>query len=316
MNAARLLTVAIPTIGSSRYLPETIKSAVRELPPDSEIILSDNASPDPGALRDLGSTDPRIRLIVQDARLPMAESWNACLRESRGRFFLLLSDDDLLGQGSLRAMCEVLGTNDRAGFCAVRTRLVDPRGRTFWVSPKHPDRESAADCAMAYLGRRRVFYPCSMMFRSAELRAAGGFDQAFGPAADVAAWILCSHRAGQAAFSEKSYCSYREHPLSMTAATAISDWRDHIDAIGRLLEHLYGPETGAAALAGKLGNYMAMDFAAKAAVSAGAGPLQAMREAAAYATSDYAAFARISAKLSYNWLRRKAFSPLKSGQLR
>jgi hypothetical protein len=145
-----------------------------------------------------------------------------------------------------------------------------------------------------------------MTFRTDCLRAAGGFDGAFGTAADVAAWIRCSHSAGGAAFAGQYFCRYREHASSLTAATAIEEWKSRIDGIGRLIVELYGKDTGAEAAAASLSGYMAMDLAAKAAIASGRGVFAAILAASGHAGGDRSGLARISAKAAYYWLRRTA----------
>ena len=303
MSPACVVTIGIPTIGTSRYISDTVRSALEQLPNDGEIVISDNASADPGFLSAL-ATNPRIRIIRQARRLSMADNWNECLSSARGRHFLLLSDDDALGPDALPRLIDALERNHNAGYCATRTRIVDSDGRPIWTTQTHPVIEGAEDCAKQFLRRRRVFYPCSILFRTDDLRAVGGFDSAFGPAADVAAWLRCGHHRGAVAFVGDTYCDYREHSNSQTAATAIHEWQRRIDAIGTLIESLYGANRGTRRDIERLGNYMAMDFAVKAALASGRGVAHAIYLAASYSDGDWLGFARIAAKTGYYGARR------------
>src|ERR1051326_6303323 len=92
------LSIVIPTIGNrSELLARAVESALTQTSPDIEIILSDNASTDDEtrALMDRYA-DRGLRTFRHPSRMSAGKHGQFLLEQSRGEFFLSLSDDDYL----------------------------------------------------------------------------------------------------------------------------------------------------------------------------------------------------------------------------
>ncbi len=95
-----LVTVGIPTRNGARTLRYAIRSACAQDYPNLEIVVSDNASDDETAEIAAGFTsqDQRVRVIRQRTPLTMLQNHRAVWKEGRGKYFVWLADDDLLGE--------------------------------------------------------------------------------------------------------------------------------------------------------------------------------------------------------------------------
>jgi hypothetical protein len=91
------VTIGIPAYNRPVELERAIRSAMAQDHGDLEILVSDDASPDPAVARlvaDLAAVDPRIRLIRQPRNLGHAANYQCVLDAARGDYFMWLADDD------------------------------------------------------------------------------------------------------------------------------------------------------------------------------------------------------------------------------
>jgi glycosyltransferase involved in cell wall biosynthesis len=74
--------------------------------------------------------DPRVRLLVQDARLGKVAALNAYLRERdpRADVIVISSADIILQPGCLQLMLDVFAREPRVGMCGARPVPTNPRG--------------------------------------------------------------------------------------------------------------------------------------------------------------------------------------------
>jgi len=93
-----LVTIIVPTLNRTRYLPETLKAVLGQDYPNLEILVSDNGSTDdtPSVARALTSGDSRVRFRRNEATVPIFEHFNQCLRAVRGEWYLVVCDDDAI----------------------------------------------------------------------------------------------------------------------------------------------------------------------------------------------------------------------------
>ena len=91
-----LVTVAIPTRNRAALLRHCVASALAQTYPNIEVLVSNNASTDhtSDVLQSFG--DPRIRELVNAQNIGLNGNWNQCVREARGTYLIILSDDNVL----------------------------------------------------------------------------------------------------------------------------------------------------------------------------------------------------------------------------
>lgn len=90
-----------------------------------EIIVVDNNSTD-GSVEMLRKEFPGVKLIENQENLGFAKATNQGLRESRGRYVLLLNPDTVVLSGALDKMVEFMEANSQAG--ALGCKLLYPDG--------------------------------------------------------------------------------------------------------------------------------------------------------------------------------------------
>ena len=110
----------------------------RTRPPEvaHEVLVVDNASDD-GSARAVRERFPGARLFALERRTGKAENDTLLLRESRGRFCLLLNEDSLLLEGAARALLDALERNP--GAAAAGAQLLTSSGEPTACAWRLPD---------------------------------------------------------------------------------------------------------------------------------------------------------------------------------
>ena len=98
MNASPLCSIGVPTYNRPALLREALACLTAQTYENLEIIVSDNASPDPevaDVINDFSGRDPRIRSVRQPTNIGAVGNFQFVLNEARGPFFMWHADDDL-----------------------------------------------------------------------------------------------------------------------------------------------------------------------------------------------------------------------------
>jgi Glycosyl transferase family 2 len=161
-----LVTVAVPTWNRAAFLRQCVNSVRRQTYDDLEILVGDNASTDdtPAVVGELAQGDDRIRYVRHAENLGMVGNWNALLRAATGRFFLLLSDDDLLAPDAIERLVSAC---DRPGvtFAYGPVFAIDAAGAVRDVYRRHgPPVEAGADFIRAHLHDERHVWPAATLY--------------------------------------------------------------------------------------------------------------------------------------------------------
>lgn len=96
-----LFSVLLPSRNRLALLQHALGSVLRQDCGDVEIVVSDNASTESYAPHVAALNDPRIRYLRSETSLPVTDNWNRALDAARGRYVVMLGDDDALAPGFL-----------------------------------------------------------------------------------------------------------------------------------------------------------------------------------------------------------------------
>ena len=125
MRAAEppLVTIGIPAYNRPVELARAARSALAQSHRRVEVLVSDDASPDPGmaeVLAALGAEDGRLRTVRQPHNLGHAANYDWVLRAARGEYFMWLADDDWIEPGYVERCLAELRADPRTGLvCGV-----------------------------------------------------------------------------------------------------------------------------------------------------------------------------------------------------
>jgi glycosyltransferase involved in cell wall biosynthesis len=94
-----LVTIGIPAYDRPASLERAVRSALAQDHPALEVLVSDDASPDPAVAAvggALARADQRVRFVAQPRNLGHAGNYQWVLEQAGGDYFMWLSDDDWL----------------------------------------------------------------------------------------------------------------------------------------------------------------------------------------------------------------------------
>ena len=89
-----LITVGIPTYNRAALVKRCIEGVLAQTYPSIEVLVSDNVSTD-NTLAVLGAIrDDRLRILTSSENVGAVENFAKCIRQARGNYLVLLSDDN------------------------------------------------------------------------------------------------------------------------------------------------------------------------------------------------------------------------------
>ncbi len=126
-GATPTISVCVPSYNRSASLARAVASVLEQSWTDLELIISDNASTDdtPARCAALAAGDARIRVVRQTENLGPIGNFNAILHEARGRYVLLLADDDWLDGDYVEKCVSLLENRPDVVLAAGATRYYE-----------------------------------------------------------------------------------------------------------------------------------------------------------------------------------------------
>lgn len=103
-NAIPLVTIGLPVLNGEKHLSRAIESLLSQSFKDFELIISDNSSTDSTSTicEDFMKNDDRIRYIKQPHTINIYSNFSFVLRQSKSKYFMWASHDDLWGNDFLK----------------------------------------------------------------------------------------------------------------------------------------------------------------------------------------------------------------------
>lgn len=120
------LSICIVNYNAKKLLDECLESIYCNTKRISfEIFVVDNGSVD-GSTSMVKEKYPEVKLIENDCNVGFAKANNQALRESQGRYVLLLNNDTVVLPNALDKLVEFMDSHPEAGACGAR--LLNPDG--------------------------------------------------------------------------------------------------------------------------------------------------------------------------------------------
>ncbi len=175
-----LVSVCLPTIGRIEYLHQTQASLSHQSYSNFEVLVLDNASPEPARqfLRDYETWDPRVRVMRTSERISMFANFNRGVRSAFGEYIIFCHDDDVYLPDFIERYVDMFARNPNVGFAGSNLDLIDTSSRVL-------ERRRQIARTEVWGGRRfiqtlfrrgrNVTSTPGIMFRRAALE--GGFDE-------------------------------------------------------------------------------------------------------------------------------------------
>jgi glycosyltransferase involved in cell wall biosynthesis len=115
---APLVTVAMVTYNSARYITEAIESVLAQEFEDFELLICDDCSRDDTWEIASRYSDSRIRAVRNDFNMGEYLNRNQALRLARGKYIMFLDGDDFLYPHGLGFMVKMMESFPKAAFAS------------------------------------------------------------------------------------------------------------------------------------------------------------------------------------------------------
>jgi glycosyltransferase involved in cell wall biosynthesis len=125
-----MVSIGLPVHNGARYLQGAIESVLAQTSDDFELVISDNASTDAtmDIARSFARADRRVRYERLETNIGPVGNHNRCVELTRGRYFMWLASDDLLGPTLLERCTEALEQEPAAATAFPRLVYIDDAG--------------------------------------------------------------------------------------------------------------------------------------------------------------------------------------------
>jgi glycosyltransferase involved in cell wall biosynthesis len=173
MNTPKV-TIALPTYNRSELVVRAIRSALTQTFTDIEVVVCNDASIDDTVARINEISDSRLRLITHSRNVGMFKNLNFGLEQARGEFFTMLMDDDYLEPTCIEALLTPWENLPALAFSYGQYWRLENNQKRLMAS-SGPEREAGIDYVTAWWSGQRATILHSALFRTAKLRAIGGF---------------------------------------------------------------------------------------------------------------------------------------------
>jgi glycosyltransferase involved in cell wall biosynthesis len=191
------VSIVMAVRNGAASVAEAIGSVLGQTDGDHELIVVDDGSTDATAELLAGVTDPRLRIVRQEAA-GLTRALNRALGLARADLVARLDADDLALPERLACQRAFLAEHPDVGVLGTAAREVDAAG--FPVSVVRPPQDDAA--IRRALIRANPFVHSSVMARRALLASVGGYDERVAVAQDYELWMRLAPRTRLANLAE------------------------------------------------------------------------------------------------------------------
>jgi glycosyltransferase involved in cell wall biosynthesis len=215
------VSIAMATYNGERYIEAQVRSILKQLGGDDEVVIVDDASTDRTRERIAAFADPRIRLHVNDRNEGVMRSFGRALRMTSGSIIFLADQDDVWLPGKRAALAEALHD---AAVAVSDAQVIDGEGAI--IAPSFMALRGGFRAGLAATLIRNRYLGCAMAFRRELLEVALPIPAGV-PMHDM--WLgAVSGLVGRTVYIDRPLMQYRRHEAN------VSPWR-HADPVRMLL---------------------------------------------------------------------------------
>ncbi len=195
----------------SRFLPDSIESALSQTVPAIEIILVDDGSTD--ATADVAARYAQVKCVRQHNQ-GLAAARNTGLRASTASYLIFLDADDRLLPHAISEGVACLSAHPSHAFAYGHFRFMGDDGRSL-IEPHPADLSGNADLYLSLLRRNVIAMHATVIYRRSALEEVGGFDVSLRACEDYDLYLRISRRFPVVRHGEL-VAEYRLHGGTMT----------------------------------------------------------------------------------------------------
>ncbi len=208
------VSVCLAAYNGERYITAQLKSILRQLAPDDEIIVVDDASTDGTVASVRLLCDSRIRLIEHNHNLGVARSFEDAICAASGTILFLSDQDDLWAERKVATIQDVFQTHPEVDIVVSDAALIDEDGRS--LEPSYYAQRGKFRPGVLANVLRCSYLGCTMAFRSRVRETVLPFPAGADVLHDV--WIGASNAlaGGKTLYIDAPLVLYRRHDANAT----------------------------------------------------------------------------------------------------
>lgn len=169
-----VLSICIATYNRAAFIGATLQQLLPQMTAEMEVVIVDGASPDSteSVVRRYQSSCPQIRYIRLSSNGGFDKDYNTAVEAAQGEYCWLMSDDDLLKQGALKAILREI----RRGYPLIvvnaeirdasLAKLLSPRRLSLLADRVYGPEEANRHCFLAEVGDYLSFIGCVVIQRA------------------------------------------------------------------------------------------------------------------------------------------------------
>jgi glycosyltransferase involved in cell wall biosynthesis len=239
MGVTPTVSVVVPVYNTERYVADTIQSILKQTFTDFELVVIDDGSTDrsPEILRELASTDSRIRLTVRENR-GIVRTRNELLEQCRGKYMAVNDSDDLSMPQRLEKQVAYLESHPQCVLLGSRVMLMDPFGSPVCVSGQKLDHDEIEQELLGY-GGGWALVQSAIMARVDVVRQIGGYRGEDHNLAEDHDLFVRLAEVGKVANLQEPLVWYRRHHTSLTHTLYQAKKQKHMQVKEWILKGAY-----------------------------------------------------------------------------
>ncbi|MDZ7993357.1 MAG: glycosyltransferase [Nostoc sp. EfeVER01] len=239
-NESPLVSICIPTYNGEDFIVEAINSVLKQTYPNIEIIISDDNSRDDtvNVANSFKQESSFEFSILQHSQYGLAQNWNFCISQAKGKYIKFLFQDDLLESTAIEEMVNLAEQDEEIGLVFSPRTLFTNIGHTVYDSNFLMHHE-AKDVHKAWSKLKtiqsgqellldphildnpinKIGEPSTVMIRKNVFEKVGLFNSEFCQLVDLEMWlrIMSQYKIG---FVNKILSHFRIHPQQQTRRNA------------------------------------------------------------------------------------------------
>jgi hypothetical protein len=215
VNRAPEITILTPAYNVSKFLSETVASALAQTWRDFEMLIVDDGSTDDTLqlARSWERRDPRIRVFTR-SNGGIAAARNTAIAHARGGYFALLDGDDVWHPSFLESQMRVF---ERMRTVDVVTGNAFNLGGVMDGEPVNPAGTTCRELSLLNILERENSVFIMSIFRRAVIERVGQFDERLRANEDYDLWIRAAHAGFVFIHNPLPLGYYRRRPGSVSA---------------------------------------------------------------------------------------------------
>jgi len=211
-------SIGIPAF-KGKFLRECILSVLNQSYKNFELIVINDASPDPIDTIISEFKDPRITYFKNDINIGaknLVNNWNNCLDKASGDYFVLMGDDDTMELNYLEEFILLIKKYPDLDVYHCRSIIIDENSKPIMITPSWPEYESVYESIWHKRHGGRIHFISDFVYKTKTLKEKTGFY--FLPMAwasdDISFYIAASDKG--VAHINRPLLNYRKHSMTLS----------------------------------------------------------------------------------------------------